>query len=91
MMVERECSASEAAEDVKIGRLGSQSKGGSGERGIAIEPGASHVGAEKKMGDGFQGVSSSVAENWSEIRGMSEIPQGKGTGVNGCNEIRRQN
>jgi len=60
MVIEAKSSSAETAEDVKIGRFGSERERGGSERGFAVESGASHVGAEKEMGDRLQ--ISSVAE-----------------------------
>src|SRR5208282_2629546 len=55
MMVEAEGGASEAAEDIEVGSFGGEGQGGGGERGLAIESGAAHDGAEEEVGYGFQG------------------------------------
>jgi hypothetical protein len=55
MMSEAERRTSEAAEDVEIGRFGSQRQHGRGQRGLAVEAGSAHTCAGKKMGNGFHG------------------------------------
>jgi len=54
MMGKGEHRPAESAQNIKIGRLGSQSHGGCGQRGLAIETGASHARAGQEVCDWFQ-------------------------------------
>ena len=56
VMIQAEGGASEAAEDVEVGGFGGEGERGSGERSLAVESGAAHGGAEKKVSDGFHGL-----------------------------------
>ena len=56
MMGEAEGWTAEAAEDVKVRSFGVEGQRERGQRGLAIEAGASHAGAGQEMGDGFQAV-----------------------------------
>ncbi len=56
VMREAESSPAETAQDVEIGRLGSQRKSERGERRLAIESGASDTRAGQKVCDRFQAV-----------------------------------
>jgi hypothetical protein len=53
-MIETFRSSPEAADHVQVSRLCGKRERGRRQRSLAIEPGAAHSGAEKKMSDRFQ-------------------------------------
>ena len=56
MMGEAERGAAETAKHVDVGSFSGERKRERGQRGLAVESGASHTSAGQKVGDGFQAV-----------------------------------
>src|SRR5450631_3701553 len=46
----------DSADDVEVGSFGGERERERGQRGLAVESGASHAGAGQEVGDGFQSV-----------------------------------
>ena len=71
MMSKSEGGAADSAEDVEIRGFSGECERKRGQRGLAIEPGASHAGAGQEVGDGFQAV-------WKDCRGAGRKCQAVG-------------
>ena len=57
MVGETEGGAADAAEDIEVWGFGGEGERERGERGLAVESGASQACAGQEVGDGFQSVS----------------------------------
>ncbi len=56
MVGEAEGGTAQAAENIEIGGFGGEREGERGQRGLAVEAGASEAGAGQEVGQGFQAV-----------------------------------
>jgi hypothetical protein len=56
MVGEAEGGAAESAKNVEVGSFRGEGKRERGQRGLAVESGASHASAGQEVGDGFQAV-----------------------------------
>jgi hypothetical protein len=65
MMREAERGAAEAAEDVEVWSFGGERERERGQRGLAVEPGASQARASQEVGNGFQSVKRIL---WGRVR-----------------------
>ncbi len=56
MMGEAKSGAADSAEHIEVWRFGGERERERGQRGLAVESGASQAGAGQEVGDGFQAV-----------------------------------